>query len=165
MRITKVRFLLCGHELATPIPLSCGRLTHRNFGIVIVETNAGVSGLGETSVNFPPWCVHERKATIEEGLAALLIGEDPLEVGRLWRKMADGVRAFTRIWAEGALLQAISGIDIALWDIAGKHYDAPIWRLLGGRYREDIECYAVGFSVADPVAGAREMQAKGYRHA
>lgn len=165
MKITGIRFTLCGFELATPIPLSCGRLTHRNFGIVTVETDAGITGIGETSVNFPPWCVHERRATIEDGLAGLLLGENPLDIDRLWRKMADGTRAFTRMWAEGAMMQAISGIDIALWDIAGKHYGVPVWQLLGGRYRDEILCYAVGFNAADPGAGARQMQALGYTHA
>ncbi|MDX8452333.1 mandelate racemase/muconate lactonizing enzyme family protein [Mesorhizobium sp. VK9D] len=165
MRITRVRFTLCGYELATPIPLACGRLTHRNFGIVTVETDAGLTGIGETSVNFPPWCVHERRATIEDGLAGLLIGENPLDIDRLWRKMVEATRAFTRMWAEGAIMQAISGIDIALWDLAGKHFGMPVWQLLGRRYREEIECYAVGFSAVDPAAGALEMQRKGYRHA
>lgn len=165
MRITGVRFTLSGYRLATPIPLACGRLTHRNFGIVTVETDAGITGVGETSVNFPPWCPSERRATIEDGLAGLLVGENPLDIDRLWQKMVDATRAFTRMWAQGAIMQAISGIDIALWDIAGKHFGVPVWQLLGGRFRETIDCYAVGFSAADPAAGAREMQAKGYTHA
>ena len=165
MKITQVRFVLCGYALQTPIPLSCGSLTHRNFGLVFVETNTGLTGIGETSVNFPPWCAHERRATIDLGLASLLIGENPLDIGRLHDKMVSATRAFTRMWAEGAITQAISGIDIALWDIAGKFYGVPVWQLLGGRYREEIPCYAVGFNSADPAAGVLEMTAKGYTHA
>lgn len=165
LKITQIRFVLCGYALPTPIPLSCGSLTHRNFGLVFVETDAGITGIGETSVNFPPWCVHERRATIEDGLATLLISENPLDVGRLHDKMVNATRAFTRMWAEGAIAQAISGVDIALWDIAGKFYGVPIWQLLGGRYREEIACYAVGFNAVDPGAGALDMKARGYTHA
>lgn len=163
MKITTVRFTLCRSPLARPLPLACGVLTHRNFGLVEIETDAGVNGWGETSVNFPPWCAQERRATIEEGLAGLLLGETPLEVGRLWQKMIDATRSFTRIWAEGAILQAIGGIDQALWDIAGRDYGVPVWQLLGGRHRETADLYAVGFRSDDPAAGAREAVAAGYR--
>jgi len=163
MKITAIRFILCQHELETPIPLSVGALTHRNFGIVEVETDAGLTGIGETSVNFPPWCIHERRATIEDGLGPMLIGENPLEIGRLWNRMVDGTRGFTRMWATGAIRQAISGIDIALWDIAGQHYGVPVHTLLGGALRTKAECYAVGFSAADPAAGARQTLEAGYR--
>jgi D-galactarolactone cycloisomerase len=164
LKITRVRFVLCGYELPTPIPLSCGALTHRNFGLVLVETDAGITGIGETSVNFPPWCVHERRATIEDGLQSLLVGENPLDVARINKRMVDATRSFTRMWAEGAIAQAISGIDIALWDIAGKNYGVPVWQLLGGKYRDDILCYAVGFNAADPGKGALEMRDRGYTH-
>ncbi|WP_306120720.1 MULTISPECIES: mandelate racemase/muconate lactonizing enzyme family protein [unclassified Roseitalea] len=163
MQITAIRFILCQHELATPIPLSVGVLTHRNFGLVEVETDAGLTGIGETSVNFPPWCIHERRATIEEGLGPMLIGQNPLEIGRLWNRMVDGTRGFTRMWGLGAIRQAISGIDIALWDIAGQHYGVPVHTLLGGSHRNQAECYAVGFSAAEPDKGATEIIAQGYR--
>lgn len=163
MRIKSVRFIVCQQELETPIPLAVGALTHRNFGLVVIETDAGLTGIGETSVNFPPWCIRERAATIEEGLGPMLLGEDPLEVGRLWTRMVEGTRTFTRMWALGALRQAISGIDIALWDIAGQHYDVPVSTLLGGRVRDRADCYAVGFSAADPARGAVDTLALGYR--
>ena len=163
MHITKIEFTLCQHELATPIPLSVGTLSHRNFGIVRVHTDTGLVGIGETSVNFPPWCIHERRVTIEDGIGPMLIGENPLDIGRLWNQMIDGTRGFTRMWGLGAIRQAISGIDIALWDIAGQHYGVPIYQLLGGAMRSEAECYAVGFSAADPAQGAIETLGLGYR--
>lgn len=54
MKIREVRFHLCQQALQRPIPLSCGVLTHRNFGLIEVETDAGLTGWGETSINFPP---------------------------------------------------------------------------------------------------------------
>ena len=162
MRITKVEFILCQHALEQPIPLSVGTLSHRNFGIVKVHTDVGMVGIGETSVNFPPWCVHERRATIEDGIGPMLAGENPLDIGRLWNRMVDGTRGFTRMWGLGAIRQAISGIDIALWDLAGQHYGVPIHQLLGGAMRQEAQCYAVGFSAADPAGGAMKTLAQGY---
>lgn len=163
MKIHAVRFHLCQQALQRPIPLSCGVLTHRNFGLIEIETDAGLTGWGETSINFPPWTAHERKATIEQGLAPLLVGRDPLQVTRLWNDMRRSTRSFGRMWAEGALTQAISGIDIALWDIAGKEYGAPVWQLLGGLYRDEVPLYATGIRTDDIVAGALDALAAGYR--
>ncbi len=165
MKISKIEFILCRYPLAKPLPMSCGVLTHRNFGIVRIETDAGIEGIGETSINFPPWIFKERKATIEEGLAGLLIGENPLEIGRLWHKMTRAVRGFTRMWSEGALMQAISGIDMALWDIAGKEAGKPVWLLLGGAFRSQAEVYATGYSVDQILSGsvAGEIEKKGFR--
>ena len=94
MKITRVSFLCCQYPLAKPISLSCGVLSSRNFGLVKIETDSGIEGWGETSINFPPWTFKERKATIEDGLAALLINENPLEIGRLWNKMLLGCPQF-----------------------------------------------------------------------
>lgn len=163
MKITAIHFYLCQQALEKPIPLSCGVLTHRNFGLVEIETSVGITGWGETSINFPPWSVHERKATIEQGLAPMLIGENPLEHGRLVDQMRRGTLAFTRMWAEGALSQAISGIEIALWDIVGKEYGVPVWQLLGGSYRQSVALYATGLRTDDVAAGARAAVAAGYQ--
>ncbi|MEW6265742.1 MAG: mandelate racemase/muconate lactonizing enzyme family protein [Thermodesulfobacteriota bacterium] len=163
MKITKVSFILCQYPLTKPLPLSCGVLTHRNFGLVRIDTDAGLEGWGETSINFPPWIYQERRATLEDGLAGLLIGEDPLEPGRLWHKMTRAVRGFTRMWSEGALMQAIGGLDMALWDIVGREYGRPVSALLGGRFREEAEVYATGYSLDQIVSGSADYRAKGFR--
>lgn len=163
MKISGVQFHLCRQALTRPIPLSCGVLTHRNFGLVEIETDAGITGWGETSINFPPWSAHERKATIEQGLAPLLTGRDPLAIEQLWQSMCNATRSFTRMWAEGAIVQAISGVDLALWDIAGKEYGVPVWQLLGGHYRDEVPLYATGMRTDDVAAGALEAVAAGYR--
>ena len=69
------------------------------------------------------------------GSRALLIGENPLEIDRLWEKMYRGSIYYGR---RGAAIHAISGIDIALWDIKGKALGLPIHRLLGGPHRTDV---------------------------
>lgn len=162
MRIKSIEYVLCQSELAKPIPLSCGELTHRNFGLIRIETEGGTVGWGETSINFPPWTYRERAATITEGLAPLLIGEAAHDVLRLRDKMVDATRSLTRMWSEGALSQAISGVEMALWDVLGKDLNTPVATLLGGAYRDTFDCYATGIRSDDPGAGAREAVAMGY---
>ncbi len=110
--------------------------------LIRIETDAGITGWGE--VDGCPWVV---KAIIEApmshtlvtGLRALLIGEDPLETARLWQKMYQGTLYYGR---EGAVIQAMAGIDLALWDIKGKALRQPVWKLLGGRHRDRLRVYA-----------------------
>ena len=110
--------------------------------IVRVHTDAGIVGIGE--VDSSPLVA---KAIIEapmshfiaQGLAECVIGEDPLEIERLWEKMYRGSIFFGR---GGAAQQAISGIDIALWDIAGKVYEQPVYKLLGGAFQKRLRPYA-----------------------
>lgn len=163
MRISNVSYVLCRSELAKPIPLSCGSLTHRNFGLIRIDTDDGLVGWGETSINFPPWTYRERAATIEEGLAPLIVGENALDTLRLRDKMVAATRSFTRMWAKGAISQAISGVEMALWDLLGKALDQPVATLLGGINRAEFDCYATGLRADDPVAGAREALDAGYR--
>jgi L-rhamnonate dehydratase len=110
--------------------------------IVRVHTDAGIVGVGE--VDSSPLVA---KAIIEapmshfiaRGLAECVVGEDPLEIELLWQKMVRGSIFFGR---GGAAQQAISGIDIALWDIAGKAYGQPVYKLLGGGFRKQLRAYA-----------------------
>jgi L-alanine-DL-glutamate epimerase-like enolase superfamily enzyme len=110
--------------------------------IIRVETDAGITGIGEVDSN--PMAV---KGAIEgpfshttaTGLAQVVIGEDPFETERLWHKM---YRANIYGGRRGAGLHAISGIDIALWDIKGKALGLPVWKLLGGGFHKNMRCYA-----------------------
>jgi L-rhamnonate dehydratase len=118
--------------------------------IVRVETDAGITGIGEVDSN--PMAV---KGAIEgpfshttaTGLAQVVIGEDPFETERLWHKM---YRANIYGGRRGAGLHAISGIDIALWDIKGKALGLPIWKLLGGGFHKKMRCYASSLFGATP---------------
>ena len=110
--------------------------------IIKVHTDEGITGIGE--VDSSP---HVVKAVIEApmshdtacGLKELLVGEDPFEVEKLWRKMYKGSFYYGR---RGAAIHAISGIDIALWDIMGKVLNKPVWKLLGGSLEKSIRVYA-----------------------
>ena len=75
------------------------------------------------------------------GLRELVLGEDPFETERLWYKM---YRQNTYGGRRGVGFHAISGIDMALWDIKGKALGQPVWQLLGGGFHKNIRPYASG---------------------
>ncbi|MBA2481302.1 MAG: mandelate racemase/muconate lactonizing enzyme family protein [Planctomycetes bacterium] len=110
--------------------------------LVRVRTDTGLEGIGEADSS--PEVV---KAVIDApfshniacGLRALLIGENPLETGRLWQKMLRGTQYFGRT---SVTITAMAAIDMALWDLKGKHYGQPIHRLLGGNLHPRIKAYA-----------------------
>ena len=110
--------------------------------IVRVHTDEGITGIGEVdSIPLVAKAVIEAPAShkIASGLRSLLVGEDPLAIRRLWDRMYDGTIYFGR---RGAAIHAISGVDIALWDIAGKAAGKPVHALLGGARRDRVKAYA-----------------------
>ena len=126
------------------------------LGLVRVKTDAGVTGYADIETQ-----PHVAKAIVEapaegaipgfQGLKSVLIGEDPFEVERLWNKMYMASVYYGR---RGAALQVISGIDIALWDIMGKALKLPIYKLLGGGYRDKVKAYASTLFRSEPAAMA-----------
>ncbi|MCC6859211.1 MAG: mandelate racemase/muconate lactonizing enzyme family protein [Bryobacterales bacterium] len=118
--------------------------------IVKVETDAGITGIGE--VDSSPMAV---KGAIEGpfshttacGLGQVVLGEDPFETEKLWHKM---YRANIYGGRRGVGLHAISGIDMALWDIKGKALGLPVWKLLGGGFHQKVRCYASSLFGATP---------------
>lgn len=126
------------------------------LGLVKVSTDADISGwsdvetsahVARAAIEAPPWSEPDTEAF--EGLRSLLIGENPLEVERLWYKMYRGSIYYGR---RGVAIQAISAIDIALWDIMGKAYGQPVHVLLGGKWRDSIRAYASTLFRPTPAA-------------
>ena len=157
MRITKVEAILLRPRGAIDTSIGDGS---QDGVLVRVHTDEGITGLGE--IDSSPWVA---KAIIEapashklcNGLASLLVGENPLEIGRLWQKMYKGSLYFGR---RGAAIHAISGIEIALWDIAGKAAGKPIHALLGGARRDRIKAYASTLMPDTPAEAARTVEAQ-----
>ncbi|MHB2036894.1 MAG: mandelate racemase/muconate lactonizing enzyme family protein [Nitrososphaerales archaeon] len=119
--------------------------------IVEIVTDEGVSGVGETTS--PPAAVKNlidmrSSHDTAQGLKNQLIGEDPLQIERLWNKMYEATIASGR---RGIGIHAIGAIDIALWDLAGKIYDQPVWKLLGGAQKPKGTPYASLYPVQDPT--------------
>lgn len=139
----------------------------RNWVFVRVETDQpGLYGWGEATLEWKTRAV----AGAVEDLAPLLIGKDPRNIEQLVRIMKK--QSFWRLGVIG--MSAVSGIEIALWDILGKSLDVPVWRLLGGKVRDKVAVYthlglgdmrAVYESMdAEPlVQRAREVVDKGYK--
>jgi L-rhamnonate dehydratase len=133
--------------------------------VVRVHTDEGITGIGEVdsaplaaqSVILGPY-----SHAISSGLKHLLIGEDPFETEYLWEKM---YRQNIYAGRFGIGIHAMSGIDIALWDIKGKKLGLPIWKLLGGGFRKSIRCYASLLFEATPEQtgeAARHMRDQGF---
>jgi len=102
--------------------------------IVRLETDAGVVGIGEA---YPSPGVHE---VITDYFKPVLRGENPLDVERLYHLMRESLSG--RGSQQGIGTIAISGIELALWDAAGKILDQPVYQLLGGKTREKVRMYA-----------------------
>lgn len=126
---------------------------------VRVHTDDGLTGLGETY----PWPEAE-SAIVLKRLAPVLLGRDPSSIDKLWADMFEAV-SFSG-WA-GAEMRAISAVDIALWDLAGKAAGCPVYKLLGGASRDRIRIYNTCYDHIDfntePVRLARSLLDQGIR--
>ena len=104
-----------------------------------ITSSDGIIGWGEALAPVAPDVV----ATIVEQLIAPVIrGRNPLDGGAIWNLLYDLMRE--RGYYGGFMLDAISAVDIALWDLRGKILDQPVYQLLGGAYRESVQCYVSG---------------------
>ena len=89
--------------------------------------------MGETVDKIPG-----AKAALHGTIAPLVLGQDPLDIEGLWRFVMDNIMYHGYAGAE---TRALSAFEVALWDIMGKHYDAPLYHLLGGKTRDEIPTY------------------------
>ncbi|RJT07905.1 enolase C-terminal domain-like protein [Halococcus sp. IIIV-5B] len=116
--------------------------------VVEVETDAGITGVGHGN-----WATGAISTIVDETLSKLIVGEDPHERERLWDMMYRATIPFGR---KGAAIEAISAVDLALWDIAGKEVDKPVYELLGGPVDEEIPAYASNLHPVDHETLAEE---------
>jgi galactonate dehydratase len=135
-----------GPSTASGLPLGGAR----HWCFVEIHTDEGLTGLGEAS----GWPKVAEVAISD--LAPLLIGEDPDDIERLWLKLRSAIHAHGSTGTVGG--GALSGLEMALWDLKGKRLGVPIWSLLGGKVRSKIKCYAH----AGTAAQAREFVNLGY---
>src|SRR5437763_1319271 len=101
--------------------------------VIRVHTDEGIIGVGETVDK-----VHGSKGALHGTIAPLVLGQDPRDIEGIWRFVFDNIMYHGYAGAE---LRALSGLEVALWDILGKVYNAPLYHLLGGRIREAIPTY------------------------
>lgn len=123
--------------------------------IVRVTTDTGLRGIGESTAFAFPLAV----VAVVDAMRPSLIGADAFETTRIW------TRAYRALgWRGITLGGAISAIDQALWDIRGRHYEEPVWQLLGGKVRDAVRAMKViSTGTVDEVAQyARDAQEEGY---
>ena len=125
MKITSVKAIPASN--ATPPP----RAIVRNYVFVKIETDEGITGWGEST------CGPLSVATMVEEFGEVITGLDPMEIEKHWQTL------YHHFHVRGGVVQmsAISGIEIALWDIKGKALGVPVWEMLGGKMRDRIWCY------------------------
>ena len=132
-----------------------------NWTLIKVFTDEGLTGIGEAT-NWPgsPLVLEACRHVAER-----LRGEDATRIDYLWNKL---YRDLHWLGQAGPVLSAISAVDIALWDIAGKRTGLPVYELLGGAYRKRVELYANYWflegdgSAEDYASNARQMKAEGF---
>ena len=135
MKITHVEARPLGVPVDPPLRWGSMEVSVHGGVVVRVHTDEGIVGIGEAGLSAAYFTAVN--AVLEEQLVPLLVGADPLMVGQLWKTMFDATHKWGR---RGIETYALSGVDIALWDILGKVAGQPVHRLLGTQ-RQEIRAY------------------------
>ena len=143
--MSRVKSVTC-HVVAAPVarPFTSSRgwlYKTRGSCIVEIETTDGIIGWGEC---YGPSQV--ARAYIDTQLAPRVIGRDPFDVEVIWEDLYNRIKDYG---GKGMVTSAMSGIDIALWDIVGKTCGKPIHKLIGGAFRTQVTAYATGLYFID----------------
>lgn len=150
MRIAEVRAHVLEAPLAQPFSYSRARYATRAATVVEITTDDGLTGWGEC---YGPASL---TAAAVRAFRPLLLGEDPLRTDWLWQEIYARFRDHGQ---KGVVIQGLSGVDIALWDLKGKAFGVPVHRLMGGPLRTEVKAYATGLyrqDTGDPEAYLRD---------
>lgn len=144
--IAEMRIRLLHSDIRDPIGMSFGALNSRRLVLVELVSSSGHVGIGESWVNYPSWAWKERLETLVEGVAPVLFDSNPEHgITAIHHALKTRLGPLGRQWgARGPIMQAISAIDVALWDLWGKCVGTSIAELVGGRVRDNIPVYASG---------------------
>lgn len=147
MKITKIQSHVLGYDLPEMLGYSQQFYAKRTAHLVEVSTDEGVTGWGEC---FGPGNVAiANKSIVEKVIQPMVLGDDPLDRDVIWHKVYNILRDHGQ---KGMPLQALSGVDIALWDIAGKIAGLPLNKLIGGAHRDSVPVYGYGMMLRpEPV--------------
>lgn len=152
------------HLVHCPIPEAfrvrsgAGLKLARQAAFVEVTTDEGLDGYGPCSFGSASLDLEAAASLIDHAIAPLLIGEDAGRIQALWEKIYYG--AITRVLGpRGIGVALLSGIDIALWDLKGKRYGAPLYELLGGAVHDPVPAYASSIYWSPPAEAARAARA------
>ena len=139
MKITKITSHVLGYDLPETLGYSQQYYKKRTSHIVEVETDEGITGWGEC---FGPGNIaFANKGIVEKVIQPMVLGMQALDRDVIWHKVYNLMRDHGQ---KGMPLQALSGVDIALWDLAGKAANLPLYKMIGGAHREKVEVYGYG---------------------
>jgi D-galactarolactone cycloisomerase len=165
MKITKVETIVVTMPMiieGTVVPKASGAArTSMDTLLVRVDTDQGVTGWGE---GFGHRIFTATKAALDSFIGPMCIGRDPTAIGTLADELQRNLGGVGR---NGPAMYALSAIDIALWDIAGKVAGLPLYRLLGGSLRKELPAYASLLRYGEPSAVTHYVERalkRGYRH-
>jgi D-galactarolactone cycloisomerase len=133
--ITAIRTHILEATLSQPFAYSRAWYDTRTAMLVEIETDTGLIGWGEC---YGPARI---TAAVVQSVSPWLVGQDPLRSDFLWQMIYTRLRDHGQ---KGAVIEGLSGIDIALWDIKGKHFGVPVHQLIGGAFRNEVQAYATG---------------------
>lgn len=159
MKITKIISHVLQYDLPEELGYSQQYYAKRSAHLVEVQTDEGITGWGEC---FGPGTVAlANKTIVEKVIQPLVLGMDPVDRDVIWHKVYNLLRDHGQ---KGMPMQALSGVDIALWDIAGKVAGLPLHKLIGGAHRTKVQAYGYGMmlkreSVDDHVARFKDEAA------
>ena len=159
MKIINVTSHVLRYELPEELGYSQQFYTSRTAHLVEIQTDEGITGWGEC---FGPGNVAiANKGIVEKVIQPMILGDDPLDRDVIWHKVYNLLRDHGQ---KGMSMQALSGVDIALWDIAGKVAGLPLHKLIGGAHRKQVKAYGYGMmlkqqSVDDHVARFKDEAA------
>ena len=159
MKITSIKSHVLRYELEKELGYSQQYYKHRTAHLVEVQTDDGITGWGEC---FGPGNIAlANKFIVEKVIQPLILGEDPLNKEHIWQKVYNLLRDSGQ---KGMPIQALSGIDIALWDILGKKTRTPLYQLLGGKCNAKIPVYGYGMMLqkksVDELIGLFQEESK-----
>jgi D-galactarolactone cycloisomerase len=160
MKIVKVEGIPLSAKIDNPFRISTTRFSEVRALVVKLTTDNGLVGVGESLVRESPKAT---KYLVEEMLAPQIIGEDPLDAAAIWWKMFSVMR--TRGHTKGTFLEAISGVDVAIWDIIGKSLNMPTYKVLNGFGRKEITAYGSSVFIGDienMINQTKKFLEKGY---
>jgi D-galactarolactone cycloisomerase len=147
MKITRITSHVLSYDMPDVLGYSQQYYSKRTAHLVEVETDEGITGWGEC---FGPGAVAVANKSIVEGvIQPMILGDDPMDRDVIWHKVYNLLRDHGQ---KGMPLQSLSGVDIALWDIAGKVAGLPLHKMIGGAHRTDVPVYGYGMMLRpEPV--------------
>ena len=139
MKITQIISHVLQYDLPEELGYSQQYYSKRSAHLVEIRTDEGITGWGEC---FGPGNIAiANKGIVEKVIQPMILGDDPMDRSVIWHKVYNLLRDHGQ---KGMPMQALSGVDIALWDIAGKVANLPISKLIGGNHRDKVAVYGYG---------------------